>query len=247
MYSDAFCKVYNEFGWNYFPEAFGGELLEWIHQSGAEIRSSLDLACGTGSLSLLLAQKGYAVLGADLSEDMLAVACEKAFALPEPQRPFFICQPMQALELPEPVDLVVCCLDSLNYVTDPADCRETFRRVYDSLKPGGLFVFDINSAYKLKGLDGQVFLDEDDDVYCVWRAEFDEEENICYYGMDLFQRDGKVWHRSFEEHCEYAYSRAELEQWLKDAGFRDVAVYGDRRLEPPAEDELRLYFAAAKE
>jgi len=76
-------------------------------------------------------------------------------------------------------------------------------------------------------MDGQVFLDEDDDVYCVWRGEFDEQTNICSYGMDLFQRQGKLWSRSFEEHREYAYSAETLVDYLKQAGFTKIAVYGD--------------------
>ena len=117
----------------------------------------LDLACGTGSLSMLLAEHGYRVIGADLSEEMLAEAEQKARDLPEDIRPFFICQPMQRLRLAEPADAVICALDSLNYLMRPDDCRKTFRRVYDALKPGGLFVFDINTPAKLRGLDGQVF------------------------------------------------------------------------------------------
>ena len=96
--------------------------------------SVLDLACGTGSLSLLLAGRGYRVIGADLSEDMLAEAERKAQALPEESRPFLICQPMQRLRLAEPVDAVVCALDSLNYLTKPADCRKTFRRVIQRIE-----------------------------------------------------------------------------------------------------------------
>ena len=136
----------------------------------------LDLACGTGSLSMLLAEHGYRVIGADLSEEMLAEAEQKARDLPEDIRPFFICQPMQRLRLAEPADAVICALDSLNYLMRPDDCRKTFRRVYDALKPGGLFVFDINTPAKLRGLDGQVFLDETDDTYCVWRTEFDAKK-----------------------------------------------------------------------
>lgn len=204
----------------------------------------LDLACGTGSLSVLLARRGYRVTGADLSPEMLTEATGKAFELTE-NRPFFICQPMQALELAEPVELVVCCLDALNYLTDPADCRETFRRVYDSLEPGGVFFFDINTPEKLRALDGEVFLDETEDSYCVWRAEF--SENICWYGMDLFQRAGKFWRRSFEEHAEYAYDPKELESWLREAGFSEVRLCGDRRMEPPGPDEQRVYFIAVKE
>ena len=92
----------------------------------------------------------------------------------------------------------------------------------------------------------QVFLDEDEDTYCVWRAEFDQEENICYYGMDLFQRRGKLWQRSFEEHREYAYTPEQLTGFLREAGFRTVAWYGDRTLEPPRPGEQRVYCEAVK-
>ncbi len=178
--------------------------------------------------------------------DMLAEAEQKAQALPE-NRPFFICQPMQRLRLAEPVDAVICALDSLNYVTKPADCRKTFRRVYDALTPGGLFVFDINTPAKLRGLDGQVFLDETDDTYCVWRTEFDEKKRLCYYGMDIFRLEGEHWQRSFEEHIEYAYEPAELQQWLAEAGFTRIRSYGDRVLRAPKEAEQRIYFSAKKE
>ena len=95
-------------------------------------------------------------------------------------------------------------------------------------------------------MDGQVFLDEDEDVYCVWRGEFDEQTNICSYGMDLFQRQGKLWRRSFEEHREYAYSEPQLRGYLKAAGFTNIQVYGDRRFSAPQPGEQRIYFKARK-
>lgn len=217
-----------------------------LQRADCQAKTVLDLACGTGSLSLELAKRGYKVLGSDLSEDMLMQASEKAYAMEE-NRPFFIHQPMQELSLPEPVDLIVCCLDSLNYVLDPADVRETFRRAYQSLSPGGMLIFDINTPEKLHGLDGQVFLDEDDDVYCVWRAEFSETDNILYYGMDLFQREGKLWTRSYEEHLEYSYAPADLETWLTEAGFSKVEQFADKKFENPAAGEQRIYFAARKD
>ena len=216
-----------------------------LHRAGQHPQTVLDLACGTGSLSVLLAQRGYRVLAADCSEEMLIVAAQKCAALEHP--PFFIRQPMQHLRLPEPVDAVFCLLDSLNYVTEPEDVRRTFRRVLQALRPGGTFLFDINTPQKLRGLDGQVFLDENDESYCVWRAEFDEEENCCYYGIDLFRRRGALWARSFEQHCEYAYDPDTLEQWLREAGFARVECFGDRTLTPPGPDEQRMYFAAWKE
>lgn len=170
-------------------------------------------------MSVLLAERGYRVIGADISEEMLTAAAQKAAAMAE-NPPFFICQPMQRLTLPEPVEAIVCLLDSLNYLTEPEDCRKTFHRVWRALRPGGMFFFDINTPQKLRGLDGQVFLDENDESYCVWRAEFDEEENCCYYGIDLFRRRGALWARSFEQHCEYAYDPDTLEQWLREAALR---------------------------
>ena len=216
-----------------------------LQRHGKRPETVLDLACGTGSMSVLLAQKGYRVLASDLSEDMLSMAWEKAAELEE-NRPYFICQPMQELQLPYQVDWAVCCLDSLNYVTEPEKCREALRRVCDSLVSGGVLIFDINSEAKLKGLDGQVFLDETEDTYCVWRAEFDREENICYYGMDIFQREGELWQRSFEEHREYAYSVEQLTGYLREAGFGTIEIYADRSFEAPAEGEQRIYFYAQK-
>ena len=207
-------------------------------------RTAVDLACGTGSVSLLLARRGLKVTGVDMSEDMLCVAAQKAQELSNP--PYFTCQLLQQLRLPRGVDLAVCALDSLDYITNPADCAEAIRRVYKVLNPGGCFIFDVNTPQKLRAMDGQVFLDEDDDVYCVWRGEFDEQTNICSYGMDLFQRQGDLWHRSFEEHQEYAYTPEQLKQYLKDAGFTAIQIYADRRMEAPGEQEQRIYVKARK-
>lgn len=207
-------------------------------------KTGLDLACGTGSLSVLLAAEGLQVLGVDASEEMLTEAYDKAAMLERP--PYFIRQKMQRLRLPSPVDFAVCCLDGINYLTKPEDCRETFRRVFDSLTPGGLFVFDVNSEAKLKGLDGQIFLDEDDEVYCVWRADFDPARRICSYGMDVFRREGRLWRRDGELHEEYAYTEGELSEWLIAAGFTKVRTFGDRTLDAPREDEQRIFFAAEK-
>ena len=104
-----------------------------LRRHGVKATTVLDLACGTGSLSVLLAKHGYEVLGVDRSEEMLTVAAEKAMELEENQ-PFFVAQPMQRLRIPEPVDACVCALDSINYVTKPQDVQKAFRRVYESLQ-----------------------------------------------------------------------------------------------------------------
>ena len=215
-----------------------------LSKEGLSPRTAVDLACGTGSVALILARDGMRVTAVDMSEEMLSVAAQKAQELEEP--PLFICQKLQQLRLPKGVDLAVCALDSIDYITNPLDCEEAIRRIYRVLNPGGCFIFDMNTPQKLKAMDGQVFIDEDDDVYCVWRGEFDEATNICSYGMDLFQREGTTWHRSFEEHQEYAYSQQQLTEYLKSAGFTDIAVYADRKFSSPGKDEQRIYFKARK-
>lgn len=217
---------------------------EILDREGLRPRTAVDLACGTGSVTALLAEKGLQIIGVDLSEEMLTQAQQKAAELENP--PMFLRQSLQNLYLPRGVDLAVCALDSLDYVTDPEDCRRAIRRVYKCLNPGGIFIFDVNTPEKLRAMDGQVFLDEDENVYCVWRGEFDEETNICSYGMDLFQRRGNAWHRSFEEHREYAYSQEQLVNYLKQAGFTHIRVYADRIFVAPREGEQRIYIKARK-
>ena len=221
--------------------AFYHEILD---RYGCKPGSAVDLACGTGSMALLLAREGLSVLGVDQSEEMLTQAADKAAELENP--PYFIRQKMERLRLPMPVDLVVCCLDGVNYVTRPEALRETFARVFKALNPGGLFLFDVNSEAKLRSLDGQIFLDEDEEVFCLWRADFDEASRVCAYGMDIFQKQGKLWSRNREEHLEYAYRLEELTQWLTEAGFTAVEAFGDRRLEAPAPGEQRIFLAAQK-
>ena len=215
-----------------------------LEREGLKPRTAVDLACGTGSVALLLAEKGMAVTAVDMSEDMLCMAQQKA---QERELPItFACQKLQALHLPRAVDLAVCALDSMDYITDPEDCAKAICRIYKALNPGGCFIFDVNTPEKLQAMDGQVFLDEDEDVYCVWRGEFDRQTNICSYGMDLFQRQGNVWHRSCEEHREYAYSASQLVGYLKRAGFTSVEVFADRRMVAPRAGEQRIYLKARK-
>ena len=215
-----------------------------LQREGITPRTAADLACGTGSVALLLAKKGLQVTAVDMSEEMLCQAAMKAQKLDNP--PVFICQRLEKLFLPRGIDLAVSALDSIDYITDPEDCREAFRRIYRALNPGGCFIFDVNTPEKLRAMDGQVFLDEDDDVYCVWRGSFDEDTNICAYGMDLFQRQGNCWHRSQEIHQEYAYSAEQLTSYLKEAGFTSIEVFGDRRLEAPRESDQRISLKARK-
>lgn len=208
---------------------------------GRRPRTILDMACGTGTLTCMLAGRGYDMIGVDASAEMLSVAAVKSYDTPN--RPMFINQRLEHLDLYGTVDAAVCSLDGINYIR-PEHIPEVFRRIRLFLEPGGIFIFDVNTPSKLKGLDGNIFLDETDDVFCVWRAAFDKAENACRYGMDIFAREGGKWSRSREEHVEYAYEPSELQMMLQKAGFDKVEVYGDLTFNAPTAADQRLFVKA---
>ena len=216
-----------------------------FRKSAIPVGTVLDLACGTGTMACLLAERGYRVLATDASVEMLTEGMLKAAELESP--PMFLHQSMPRLRLVEPVDAVISTVDSLNYLTRERDIRETFRRVYRWLKEGGQFIFDVNSPEKFRSMDGELYTDETEESYCVWRTFFSEKTKICTYQVDLFRlRPDGAWQRNFEEHRERAWSEEELRAFLRDAGFSDVKVTGDLSRRAPKEGEARLIFHCKK-
>ena len=207
------------------------------------VRSLLDLACGTGTMTELFARRGYTVTGVDYSPEMLAQAQQKLAAINSP--PLLLCQSMPQLKLLEKVDAAICCLDSLNYLTEAREVRETFRRLHLFIAPGGTLIFDVNTPEKFLRLDGQVYLDETEDAYCVWRTEF--SRGICSYYVDLFNlRPDGAWDRGFEYHRQRCYTAEELTAWLRAAGFTRIRTYGDMKLRRPADGAQRIYFVCER-
>ena len=239
---------YDELTYDVDYAAWADYVEKHFARRGLPGRTVLDLACGTGSLTWELARRGYEMIGVDRSPEMLAQAAEKDGAgVPIP--PMFLCQSMERLDLYGTIDACVCCLDSVNYVTDPKKLRRAFQRVHLFLMPGGLFLFDVNTPEKLMGLDGQVFLDETEDSYCVWRAEYSRRTRLCSYFMDIFRLDpdSGQWDRGEELHQERAYSAEELTEFLRQAGFGSIQVYGNLKLRPPRPGEERVFFVARKD
>ena len=215
-------------------------------KSRIPVETVLDLACGTGTVSCLLAEHGYRVIATDASEEMLTQAMSKAVMLEE-NAPLFLLQSMPKLRLTEQVDAVVSTMDSLNYLTREKDIRETFCRVHRWLKSGGQFIFDVNTAYKLRRMDQQMYMDETEDSYCVWRTFFSEKTQCCTYQVDLFRLNGDgAWDRDFEEHRERAWTEEQLRMFLEDAGFTDITVTGDLTMKAPKEEDDRVIFRAQK-
>lgn len=213
-------------------------------RSQIPVKTVLDLACGTGSMTWLLTARGYELIGVDGSEDMLAEAMMKSGSV-EGVAPIFLQQSMPQLDLYGTVDAAICCLDSLNYLTRPADVQRTFRRLHLFISPGGQLIFDVNTLAKFQALDGQVYLDENEENYCVWRTEF--RRNLCTYWVDLFTRETDIhWSRDVEVHRQRYYSPEELTQWLQKAGFGEIRIFGDCRSRKPREGEQRIYFSCIR-
>ena len=137
MYSDVFCKVYNEFGWNYYPQAFGEQLLEWLRRRRFQPKSSMDLGCGTGVLCEILQNSGIQAAGMDFSAGMIEIARKS-----DPRIPYEVAD-MITYRPDAQFDLVTCTGDALNHIRELSDIRRIFQNVYSYTAPGGYFIFDI--------------------------------------------------------------------------------------------------------
>ncbi len=214
-----------------------------FRRAGASPRSVLDLACGTGVLTCLLAERGYETIGVDLSEEMLMQARERAEASSCPVKPLWICQDLRELDLYGTSDATVCSFDGLNYVP-PEDLGDVFRRVSYFTEPGGLFLFDVNTEEKFRRMDGMTYIDEDEDFFCAWRTDLDEEERALIYGVDIFWRVGETWRRGGEEHTEYIQDPERLAALLEENGFTLLARFGELELAPPSPGADRVFYLA---
>lgn len=205
---------------------------------------TLDLACGTGSLTLELKKRGVDIYGVDASADMLSVALQKASD--EGEQILFLRQKMQSLDLYGTIDTCVCTLDSVNHITDKNILLRAFKKVSLFMNKGGIFMFDANTVYKHKHiLADNVFVFDTDEVYCVWQNT-PMENNMVGISLDFFIAQGDNYYRVTENFTEKAYEVEELEAMLEEAGFTLEAVYGDLKFEAAADDEQRLQFVARK-
>ena len=220
-------------------EAFVDFYEKEFSADGGEFKVLLDLCCGTGSLDELLAERGYEMIAADASPDMLMQAASKAAEVSVP--PLFLCQDASALDLYGTVDAAVCSLDGMNYIPE-SELPEVFHRLHLFVRPGGLLIFDIKTPEWFRSVDGSVSVDETEDMLCLWRAEFDTEENAICYGMDIFSKSGSLWRRDSEEHIEYAHSPERLAELLEIAGFENVRLCCDC----PQSDGGRLFITAKR-
>ena len=203
----------------------------------------LDLACGTGKLTLLLRDYGYDMTGIDLSEDMLSVARQSCYDKGI-QDVLWLCQDMTGFELYGTVDACVCSLDSINYLTKLKDVKKCFSLVYNYLIPDGVFVFDINTPHRFKNIYGNnAYILEDDGSLCAWQNDYDEKSKLCHFYLSIFtENEDGSYERSDEAQVEKCYSRKQIEKTLIDTGFEILGVYGDLNHTAACESDEKWYF-----
>ncbi len=210
-------------------------------------RSVLDLACGTGSLTIRLAQMGYDVDGADLSPGMIAIARRRAQSAGLDLR--FDVQDAATLQMGRTYDLVISLYDSLNYITDEQALQACFRAVHNHLNPGGLFIFDMNTAYAFsEGLFDQRGRGHDRVLLYDWRSRYDPQTGICEVDCLFRVRPGpeQPVEEFLERHIERAYPLPDLKRWLEQAGFDRVRAFNSYTTQAPSSRSDRVHFVAAK-
>lgn len=234
MYSDVFCRVYNELGWNYYPEAFGEQLLEWMKGIGLKPETSMDLGCGTGILCRILAEQGIDASGTDLSEGMIRVARENY-----PHLKFDVAD-MTTYRPERSFDLVTCTGDALNHIGSMEDVERIFRNVYDYLNPGGYFLFDILNEREVSTSEP-------------FELDFDESTRVWFQMTRPGTREVNLNIRVFlngvpdlEENIrEYIHDPSEICQLLERCGFR-VVKCADSLLDDPDCHGTTWFVIAAK-
>ena len=203
-----------------------------------------DLACGTGTMANELSKRGYDVIAADASSEMLGCAIKKYGS----ERILFLNQPMQEFELYGTVDVIVCMLDSINYLTEYEDLEKTFDLCRNYLNDGGLLIFDINSEYKFENiLSDNVYTYEKDDIFYVWENFYDEEEKLCDFYLTFFKEDKNgLYERIDEKHTERCYTDDEIVKALKNNRFEITGKYDDYSKNSAHDESERIVYCAVK-
>ena len=214
------------------------------HSNGGNLL--LDLACGTGSLSFELADRGYDVISVDASENMLAEAMNKPHTFGNPT---FLNQTMQKLDLFGTIDAAVCCLDSINHLASKEDVKKAIERVSLFMNEGGVFIFDVNTLYKHKEVLGDnTFVYDTDSAYCVWQNNFDDENGSVNIFLDFFEeREDGSYERYEENFSEYFYDDVFLTKILDDSRFKVLVKYDDFSFNPINDKTQRIVYVCRKE
>lgn len=240
----SFAYVYDKFMDNIPYEEWSQYLTELFHQYSITDGTLVELGCGTGTLSLLMHNQGYSLIGIDNSTDMLTLAAEK---ITPSSNITLLHQDMRILDLGTNYDGFFCICDSLNYLLSPEDVLSTFYGVKRHLKHNGIFIFDLKTPYFYQNVLGdQTFCDHQEDCSYTWENSYFEEDNINQYDLTIFakQPDSELFERFYETHHQKAYSLTEMIDLLTKSGLEYVTAYDAFTTNPPDSTSERIYIIA---
>ena len=245
-----FAQVYDIFMDNIPYGEWGEYLVSLLREYGVDEGLVLELGCGTGSMTEILAGYGYDMIGVDNSEDMLEIAMEKKIG--SGHDILYLLQDMRGFELYGTVRAVVSVCDSVNYITEPEELREVFRLVNNYLDPGGVFIFDFNTEYKYREILGEQTIAEDrGECSFIWDNCYYEEERINEYDLTLFIRDeeashagGELYRKYQETHFQRSYTLNEMKELIRKSGLEFVTAYDAFTKVSPGDRSERIYVVA---
>lgn len=243
----SFAEVYDLFMDNVPYTEWCGYIVGLLEAYGIRDGLVLDLGCGTGAMTELLASAGYDMIGVDMSADMLDVAMEKRAA--SGHDILYLLQDMRSLELYGTVRAVVCLCDSLNYLLEEEELEQVFRLVNNYLDPGGVFIFDLNTEHKYRDILGDSTIAENrEEGSFIWDNHYDEESRINEYDLALFIPEGErgedLYRKYQETHFQRAYGLNEIRNALERSGLEFLAWYDEDGQSAPREDSERIYVIA---
>lgn len=238
-----FAYVYDEYMDNIPYEEWGQYMIALLKENGVSCDSSvLELGCGTGTVTRMLAKEGYDCVGLDMSEDMLSIASEKTFE--EGSQVIYTCQDMRDFEVPYEVDGMISIGDSMNYITSVPDLESVFACVSENLKKGGVFIFDLKTIHFFRDiLSDNTYAQNRDDSAFIWDNCYEEKTRNNIYNLAVFvlNEDG-AFDRYEENHCQHGFTMEEVLSSAEAAGLTCTATYDAFSHDAPKDDSERLYF-----
>ena len=240
-YSD-FAKVYPLMMSNIPYEKWEKNLVRILKKNKIRDGLVLDLGCGTGEMTRRLKKDGYDMIGLDISEEMLLMACEK-----DDEDILYLNQDMRSFELYGTVRAIVSVCDSMNYLTEDGDLLKVLKLANNYLDPGGVFIFDLKTPYFYrKVLGNETFVEDLESVYYVWENEYDTKTRLNEYDLTFFFKNGDTYTRSTEVHIQRAYAMREIESAIKKSGMKLISLMdANTQGEVTAKSE-RIYVVAGE-
>ena len=238
----SFAEVYDTFMDNVPYEEWADYLEKRLKEYGVKDGLVLELGCGTGSMTELLAEKGYDMIGVDNSEDMLEIAMEKR--IESGHDILYLLQNMQEFELYGTVKAVVSVCDSVNYITEKSELEEVFRLVNNYLDPQGIFIFDFNTEYKYREILGnQVIAEDREECSFIWENYYDQTSMINEYELTLFvqeEKENSLYRKYQESHFQKAYTLQDIRMMIEKSGLKFVTAYDAYTKKAPMYNSERI-------